>query len=211
MSSSDKPSITPSPDGPYLVRDLENCSNRNGPIAAKPMMALCRCGGSSNKPFCDGTHAKIGFSSAKPDGRLASHTDDYPGVTVTIHDNRRICAHAGACTDGLPTVFREDGKPWIDPDGAALDKIVATVRACPSGALTYSIAGVEQRDWGGAPAIVVSPNGPYVVTGGASLVDATGTDRPATDHYTLCRCGASKNKPFCDGAHWEIKFTDDKN
>ncbi len=60
-----KPTVTPVPDGPYLVRDLEHLANRKGPIEAKPSMALCRCGESANKPFCDGTHAKIGFSSAK--------------------------------------------------------------------------------------------------------------------------------------------------
>ena len=50
------PNITPSPDGPYLVKDLEKLSNQNGPIQAKKTIALCRCGGSANKPFCDGTH-----------------------------------------------------------------------------------------------------------------------------------------------------------
>ena len=63
-----KPNITLTPDGPYLVKDLENFANQSGPIETKKTLALCRCGGSANKPFCDGTHAKIGFSSAKLDG-----------------------------------------------------------------------------------------------------------------------------------------------
>ena len=64
LETKSKPNITPAPDGPYLVRDLENLTNRKGPLDTKPTMALCRCGGSANKPFCDGTHAKIGFCVA---------------------------------------------------------------------------------------------------------------------------------------------------
>lgn len=53
--------ITPTPDGPYVVKHLEHLSNRKGAIDTKPTVALCRCGGSSNKPFCDGTHWHIGL------------------------------------------------------------------------------------------------------------------------------------------------------
>ena len=97
MSSGASPklSVTPMPDGPYLVKDLESLANQNGPIEAKPTMALCRCGGSGNKPFCDGTHAKIGFSSAKLEGRVADARKNYAGDQITMHDNRGICAHAG--------------------------------------------------------------------------------------------------------------------
>lgn len=206
-----KPSIAPTSNGPFVIKDLEHLSNRKGPIDTKPSMALCRCGGSANKPFCDGTHAKNGFSSTKLDGRVEDKRDDYRGVKVAIHDNRGICAHAGRCTDGLPSVFRLKREPWIDPNGAAADRIIATVRACPSGALSYSVDGVEQRDREGAPSIFVSPNGPYVVSGGPSLADTTRAEGASAEHFTLCRCGGSKNKPFCDGTHWHIKFTDDKN
>jgi CDGSH-type Zn-finger protein len=211
MSSGKKPSITPTPDGPYLVKDLEDLANRKGPIEAKPVMALCRCGGSSNKPFCDGTHAKNGFSSAQLEGRVEDRRDDYEGEEVVVHDNRGICAHAGRCTDGLPTVFRLKQEPWIDPDGAGRDEIIATVRKCPSGALSYSVAGTEHRDREGEPAIFVSPNGPYVVSGGPQLLDTARGEGASTEHFTLCRCGGSKNKPFCDGTHWYNEFSDDEN
>ena len=205
------PSITPMPDGPYMVKDLKGFANRNGPIETKPTMALCRCGGSANKPFCDGTHAKIGFSSAKLEGRVEDKRDDYRGARITIHDNRGICAHAGRCTDGIAAVFRLKQEPWIDPDAATRDEIIATVRQCPSGALSYSVEGVEHRDREGEPAFFVSPNGPYVVTGAPDLLETTRGDRASTEHFTLCRCGGSKNKPFCDGTHWHKKFTDEKN
>lgn len=213
MSSgaSPKPSVTPMPDGPYLVKDLESLANQNGPIEAKATMALCRCGGSGNKPFCDGTHAKIGFSSAKLEGRVEDERENYEGEQITIHDNRGICAHAGRCTDGLPSVFRLKQEPWIDADAGSRDDIIATVGRCPSGALSYSVDGVEHRDREGEPAIFVSPNGPYVVSGAPDLLDTVRAEGVSTEHFTLCRCGGSKNKPFCDGTHWHQGFTDDKN
>jgi len=105
MNSEKQPSITSTPDGPYLVKGLNNFTNQKGSIETKETMALCRCGGSANKPFCDGTHAKIGFSSAKLEGRVEDKRENYKGKTITIYDNRGICAHAGRCTDGLASVF----------------------------------------------------------------------------------------------------------
>jgi CDGSH-type Zn-finger protein len=209
--SGKRPSIKPRPDGPYLVKDLENLSNRKGPIEAKSGMALCRCGGSGNKPFCDGTHSKIGFSSEKLEGRVEDKRDNYEGREITLHDNRGICAHAGYCTDGLPSVFRLRQEPWIDPNGASQKEIIAAVQKCPSGALSYSVERTEHRDREGKPAIFIAPNGPYLVSGGVDLQDTSRGEGASTEHFTLCRCGGSKNKPFCDGTHWHKKFTDDKN
>jgi hypothetical protein len=102
-------------------------------------------------------------------------------------------------------------EPWIDPRGASPGEIIATVRKCPSGALSYSVDGVEHRNREGEPAIFVAPNGPYLVTGEPELLDTTRGEGASTEHFTLCRCGGSKNKPFCDGTHWYNKFADDKN
>lgn len=211
MTSDQKPSIQPTVDGPYRVSRLTSFSNQKGALETRETMALCRCGGSEKKPFCDGTHAKNGFSSARADGRVPDRRDDYTEGRITIHDNRGICAHAGECTDRLAAVFRLRQEPWIEPAGAAADEIIATVQRCPSGALSYSRDGVEHRDRDRAPAIVVSPNGPYRVTGGVELMDTPRGAGASTEHYTLCRCGASKNKPFCDGSHWAIDFTDEHN
>jgi len=210
-SEKKKPAIYPKPDGPYVVENLESFSSRKGPIESKPTMALCRCGGSENKPFCDGTHKNIGFSSSKLDGRAPDAREDYIIEGVTLHDNRSICAHAGYCTDGLPAVFRSRKEPWIDPSAASPEEIIAVVKKCPSGALSYTAGGVEDRDRKTDPAIFVAPNGPYVVKGGPELLETKRGDGASTEHFTLCRCGGSRNKPFCDGSHWSNEFTDDKN
>ena len=201
-----KPSILPKADGPYVVTDLKNLASRKGPIETKPQMALCRCGQSGNKPFCDSTHNKIGFNSDEQTDRATDKRDNYAGKDVVIHDNRSICAHAGYCTDELSSVFKLKQEPWIDPNGAAAEEIIALVKRCPSGALSYSKDGTEHRDQDREPAILVAPNGPYVVTGGPDLVGVEHGEGVSTEHFTLCRCGGSKNKPFCDGTHWDRKF-----
>ncbi|WP_422360978.1 CDGSH iron-sulfur domain-containing protein [Reichenbachiella sp.] len=211
MEEDKKPSITPAENGPYLVKGLKNLANRKGPVEAKENMALCRCGRSNNKPFCDGTHAKNGFSSAKLDGRVPDQRDNYQGAKITIHDNRGICAHAGRCTDGLPAVFHLNEEPWIHPNSASAEEIIETINKCPSGALSYSVDGVEHRNRAGDPSIFIAPNGPYVVSGGPSLEQTTRGEGASEEHFTMCRCGGSKNKPFCDGSHWHNGFTDDKN
>jgi len=203
--------ITPTMNGPYKVEFLDNLSNRHGRLEVKETMWLCRCGGSTTKPYCSGAHLKNGFNSSKLDGRVEDRRDNYEAKEVTIHDNRGICAHIGYCTDELPAVFRLGIEPWVDPDGASGERIIAQVRRCPSGALSYSIDNSEHRDREGEPKIFVSHNGPYFVTGGPELVDTERGEGASTEHYTLCRCGGSKNKPFCDGTHWYINFTDDKN
>jgi CDGSH-type Zn-finger protein len=204
--------IEPLLNGPYLVRNLEALTNSKGEaLETKEVLALCRCGCSTTKPFCSGMHKEVGFDSVNlSDGSLDRRVD-YPGDGITIHDNRGICAHAGFCTDNLPTVWRLEQEPWIDPQAAGSEEIAAVVRQCPSGALSYSIGGVEHRDRQGAPAILVSRNGPYHVTGGIELVDAPWGKGASREHYTLCRCGQSKNKPFCDGSHWSTDFSDPAN
>jgi CDGSH-type Zn-finger protein len=206
---SQRPTIECKPNGPYIVKGLENLNAATGAaIASKPVMALCRCGGSDGKPFCDGTHQRNGFTDAK---RADAGTDvrvDYRGARIMLHDNRSLCAHAGHCTDRLATVFRYGQEPWIDPDGAAAAAIIETVKACPSGALSYSLDGVEHRDHAGAPAIAVTRDGPYAVAGGVQLLGVAWGEGASTERYTLCRCGGSKNKPFCDGTHWSLGFKD---
>lgn len=201
-----------SKNGPYLVRNVTNFQNSKGEeISAQKVIALCRCGGSADKPFCDGTHSRIGFSGEKlTDGRL-NKRENYYGKGITIHDNRGICSHAGFCTDNLPSVFKLKTEPWIDPDGSEAEEIINTVRKCPSGALSYIIDNVEVREQDRGPMIKISKDGPYYVTGGIELKNEPMGEGASEEHYTLCRCGGSKNKPFCDGSHWYIKFRDEKN
>ena len=214
----EKPKIACLPNGPYyLLNDLEPKvipniqSSRGEPRSTIPGVALCRCGGSNNKPFCDGTHGKIGFKDQKLTDGALDKRDNYAGKKITIHDNRGICAHAGFCTDNLASVFKLQEEPWIDSDGATVEEIINTIRKCPSGALSYTVDNVEHRDHDRKPMVTVTKDGPYAITGGIELVDQPRGEGASTEHYTLCRCGGSKNKPFCDGTHWYIKFKDEKN
>jgi uncharacterized Fe-S cluster protein YjdI len=129
-----------------------------------------------NKPFCDGTHSIIGFSSKNNDednidnkNKISSKRKSYVGKKITIHDNRKICSHAAECVNNLPSEFRLNQRPWINPDQettATVEKIIETIRKCPSGALSYSINGIEYRDYDGKPLVKVSKDGPYLISGG---------------------------------------------
>jgi CDGSH-type Zn-finger protein len=207
---SDLPNIECVPNGPLRVRGGATLRNAKGEaLPTKDVTVLCRCGGSANKPYCDGTHRSNGFTSAKLADRTPDQIDTYRGKHITLHDNRSICAHAGRCTDGLPAAFREDKEPFVDPDGATADKMIDIVGKCPSGALSYAINGQPGGEPPRPPVIVVTP-GPYAVMGNIAIDQAQNAGA-SRERYTLCRCGSSKNKPFCDGTHWDIGFKDEKN
>jgi len=140
------------------------------------------------------------------------------GQQVTILDNRGTCQHSGYCTDRLATVFHLGEEPFVTPSGGRMDEIIRAVRDCPSGALSYAIDGSEARDQVDyhdqrPAAIEVSKDGPYRVTGRIALLGGDGADEPRNqvasfEHYALCRCGHSQNKPFCSGMHWYVDFHD---
>jgi CDGSH-type Zn-finger protein/truncated hemoglobin YjbI/ferredoxin len=204
-------------NGPYLVTNAERLVSWLGvPLPSLPQMALCRCGASALKPFCDGAHAEVGFTDEKDPERVLDRRDTYVGQQVTIFDNRGTCAHSGFCSDRLRTVFRPDQEPFVAPSGGRMDEIIAAVRACPSGALSFALDGHEAReqvDQEREQAIEVSKDGPYRVTGGLPLEDAAGNperrnEGASLEHYSLCRCGRSRNKPFCSGRHWQVGFRD---
>jgi CDGSH-type Zn-finger protein len=212
---SEKPKIACLPNGPYyLLNDMTPqtvpnlVDSKGDPCATVTGVALCRCGGSNNKPFCDGAHGRIGFSDRKQADRSNDERASYVGQHITIHDNRAICSHAGYCTENLKSVFKLGQEPWIDADGATIEEIIDTIKQCPSGALSYSIDNIEYRDQDRPPTVTVTSNGPYAITGGIELLDQNMGDGASSEHYALCRCGASKNKPFCDGSHWHVGFED---
>jgi CDGSH-type Zn-finger protein/truncated hemoglobin YjbI len=217
LQASLPPTIQVQPNGPYLVTNPGRlCSWLGVDMATMPQMALCRCGESSSKPVCDGSHASSGFTGDKDPSRVPDRRDSYVGEQVTIHDNRGLCAHSGFCTDRLATVFRLDENPFVAPSGGRMDEIIRAVRACPSGALSFSLGGTEARDQvdqAREPAIEVSRHGPYRITGAIPLHDGDGTPLArntgaSLEHYSLCRCGHSQNKPFCSGMHWYVEFHD---
>jgi CDGSH-type Zn-finger protein len=208
--------LVPLPDGPFMYENglypeaggIYDSSGREIEVGEKA--ALCRCGGSANKPFCDGTHEKIGFSGKRETDRGNDRRRDYVGERITIHDNRCACAHVAFCTDELPEVFRKGERPWIDPDGAEPERIIELVEKCPSGALSYTVEGVEHRDQEREPRITVLRNGPYLLVGNIEVVgEEPRAKEVSTEHCACCRCGASSNKPFCDGTHWRVGFKDE--
>lgn len=198
-------------NGPYVVSNVQSLkTSRWEPAKTAKTMVLCRCGKSGSKPHCDGTHTKIDFNSGKIEGRQPDRVDSYVGKGIVIHDNRGVCSHAGFCTDNLASVFRMGVEPWIDPDGSPVEEIIRVIEMCPSGALSYSLDGEKYDSQERGPSINLRLDGPYHVVGRIDLDDA-GDSRPeAKEHYALCRCGGSKNKPFCDGTHWYIHFKDDE-
>jgi len=200
--------ISTAKNGPLVLKNLTELTEGNGkrfPLKSETT-ALCRCGASEHKPFCDGTHGKINWESKKLDGRQPRRIDDYIGKQITIHDDRGICSHAGFCTDGLPNVFRMRVEPWINPDAESVEIIIATIIKCPSGALSYTIDNVLHNSFSEIPEVQVTQDGPYFIKGSIELND---DDKPESEeHFALCRCGKSRNKPFCDGEHWYYNFKD---
>jgi len=213
-------------DGPYVVSGgvppvkLEIATNEAGEaigwreverIDGGSSYMLCRCGHSCDKPFCDFAHAGAGF-----DGAETAQGDPYferavsiDGPGVSLRDVRDLCAEARFCDrgGGLWNLIEQCG----DSEARALAEEEAAL--CPSGRyviidaqtgaalepeLEPSIALVED------PSIGVS--GPLYVRGGIPIVAADGTEYEVRNRVTLCRCGESKNKPFCDGSHIEAEF-----
>ncbi len=198
-------------NGPYTVEGALQVKSSQGDILPIDSQAhLCRCGKSRNKPFCDKTHVEYGFSSNKLEGRLPDKIDEYKGKQITIYDNRGICSHKGNCTKHLPKVFIQGKEPWIDPDGADPKEIARIIRMCPSGALSYEWSGTKYADWEKNSELCISKNGPLEINGSVEFFDEEKSEALNKDHYTLCRCGGSKNKPFCDGTHWYNGFHDEK-
>ena len=201
------------PRGPYVMRgdidvfEAEGKLRKHGGVAM-----LCRCGGSRTKPFCDGTHARIGFEGAESadHGLMADRRKAYPTPEgAIVYDDRTRCAHFGQCTRRLPEAFGVSEDNFVDPTAASTADLQSVVSGCPSGALTFAPAGSagpleEHQD----PSIHPIVDGPYRVRGGIEVFAADGTPYEIRERQTLCRCGQSRNKPFCDGSHWYAGFRD---
>jgi len=216
MNNNEKPLIACLPNGPYYL--IENSSPQEvshliseagQPYSNVRGVALCRCGLSGNKPFCDGSHGTSEFSDKKLDNRVKNRRDKYVGEKITVLFNGGVCAHAAHCVNDLPAVFKIDADPWIQPDSASVEELVAQIDKCPSGALSYSINDEERKIPPRDPNVTVLKDGPYSVTGGIDLAGQEWCDGVSNERYALCRCGASKNKPFCDGSHSAVGFKDD--
>lgn len=207
--SDEQPVIEERENGPLVVKHISDLRLSDGSAAeCKPVMALCRCGGSSNKPFCDGTHKENGFDSAAADVASKDKINSYEGAGVTVFYNRLLCSHAGECVRRAANIFDPKQRPWIQPDNGSVNEVREVVEACPSGALRWSEPGGEAEllvkpDM----SITVEKNGPYRVS---NIPVAAGywAEGQSEKKYVLCRCGKSGNKPFCDGTHLDESWSD---
>jgi len=229
------------PDGPYLVygnvplvRKRKVVSEerraitweRTEVIAAEDTYALCRCGQSTTKPFCDGMHARIRFDGAETaDARptaerrktLAGSTEPAPGEVIlegaglVVRRDSSLCMRAGFCAGRLrkiPEMMEGIG----DSDVRA--HIIGMIERCPSGTYTYALTpdGPDiEPDLPAAIAVTAEEGdlaGCLWVTGAVPVERADGRPFEARNRTTLCRCGRSKSKPLCDGTHREIGFSE---
>jgi CDGSH-type Zn-finger protein len=203
------PAIELRDNGPLLVKNLKDFRLPDGTGAPeKPIMALCRCGQSKNKPYCDGSHAGAGFDSTAVDVSHRDRVYSYVGAKTTVYYNKLLCSHAGECGRLAVAVFDPTTKPWVQPDNGSLEDITDVVTACPSGALRMSLPGdPPQAITGESVAITIEKNGPYHVTNVAVGAPYWGEGQDEKK-YVLCRCGLSGNKPFCDGTHRDKAWQD---
>jgi len=131
----------------------------------------------------------------------------YSNGEVTVVWKPDLCIHAAKCVQGLPQVFNSRAKPWIDVTGAETEAIINQVNKCPSGALSYFMNEAKTENVTEHETIVeVTSNGPVMVYGNLSIKHSNGTETKKNKVTAFCRCGASANKPFCDGTHRKINF-----
>lgn len=207
-------------DGPYVVsggvplaeqiiaRDPDGISHgwkEGRRFPAKETYALCRCGHTGNKPFCDGTHTAIHFDGTE----TAAHTPYRDQATETVGPGLRLtdagafCAHAGFCD-------RAGGTWKLVEDSAdpiARKTAIEEACECPSGRLVawdkdgHAIEPAFEPSVGLVIDDQAGNTGPIWVRGGIPVEAADGSTYEVRNRVTLCSCGRSANKPFCDGTH----------
>lgn len=175
---------------------------------------LCRCGQSANKPFCDGSHVRVGFDGTETASRdsYAAQAAVFDGPAVTMFDAEALCAFARFCDRA--------GKVWnLVPEvaePAAREALIAQIGQCPSGrlsAIDRASGHAIEPEWPLSLVLVEDPyeksSGPLFVRGGVEITGSDGVVWEVRNRVALCRCGQSNNKPFCDGAHAQVKFKDE--
>lgn len=201
-----------------LVRKTQVVSEHGEPLTWKKGEAitteddpcwLCRCGQSKDKPFCDGSHRKVGFKSEETMDvtTSASRRRVLMGQGVIVHRDDLLCMEAGFCGTrfaNLQKMMAETG------DTRVRSLVIAMAERCPSGAYTYTMnAGDPDIEPDLPQQIAVTTEmtdqgpimGPLWVTGGVPVELSNGTQLEIRNRVTLCRCGRSQLMPLCDGTH----------
>ncbi|NLO97236.1 MAG: hypothetical protein GX091_04065 [Peptococcaceae bacterium] len=139
----------------------------------------------------------------------------YRNQDLIVYWKPEKCIHVGYCIRNLPSVFNVKKRPWIDINGAPPEEIIKVIDICPSGALLYSLPEGSRvdPDLGKGPGslhyhcedlqveVRLLKDGPILIKGPSVLFDESGALLKTDDNLCLCRCGKSKNPPFCDGSH----------
>ena len=140
-------------------------------------------------------------------------TKKYSNGDVTVVWKPEMCIHSKICWTDLREVFNPFEKPWIKPEGAETELIIAQVKKCPSGALSYYMnrdaEEGEQVQVDAETIVEPTKDGPLMVYGNVTIKDSKGTLTKKSNATAFCRCGHSNNKPFCDGSHRKMGFTAD--
>ncbi len=215
--------ITSKPGGPLLVtgsvpivRKTPVHSEHGEPLAwktsgsltDKDTYILCRCGSSENKPFCDASHRKVGFEGEDhADGSTyGDRATPLGGTGITVRDDRSICSHAGFCGTRLTNIWKQVAET---EESTVRLAIINEVEKCPSGAITYRFDGDDaDTEPDLRTQIGAIDDGPLLVSGSIPVTTGADVQLEVRNRITLCRCGASNNKPLCDGSHREAGFTD---
>jgi uncharacterized Fe-S cluster protein YjdI len=148
---------------------------------------------------------------------MGKEVHNYTNGEVTVVWKPKLCIHSTLCWKGLGAVFNPRERPWIKMEASTTDRIIEQVRKCPSGALSYYLNKDEQVPEADANKVIaesanilkiqVTPNGPYIIKTECLIVHSDGREETKNGTVALCRCGQSKNKPYCDGSHRIDGFT----
>lgn len=135
----------------------------------------------------------------------------YTNGEVTIVWQPKMCIHSAKCWRGensLPEVFNPAERPWIKPEGASTERIIEQVKQCPSGAISYFMNNEKNATESINVETIAEtiPNGPLLIYGNIIVKDKDGNQTQKSKVTAFCRCGASGNKPYCDGSHAKIDF-----
>lgn len=138
-------------------------------------------------------------------------TKRYNNGEVTVVWQPHMCIHSAICFRGLPEVFDPRKRPWVTPEGGTTEQIVSQVSKCPSGALSIEKKQIENMETKTNENEVnikvhVMSKGPLILKGNCTVVDENGNETLKEGQVALCRCGASTNKPYCDGSHRKVDF-----